>query len=128
MSAQRNIEATLHAFAIWTLSGALLIGLMMFTRMETAFAVRVITAPLIALIVSSAFFSKYEHARPLSVAIIFAGVVALLDAVILAGFIDRSPRLLLEPRATWLPYALILLTTWGSGAVMVVPRVPTSRV
>jgi hypothetical protein len=122
MFKERKLEAVLHGVAIWTLSGALLVGLMMFVSRDTAVAVRLITAPILALVVATAFFSKYEEAHPLMTATAFAGTVALLDAILLAGIVERSPVLFAQPLATWFVYVSIAITTWASGAVMVTPR------
>jgi hypothetical protein len=122
MSSERKLEAVLHGVAIWTLSGALLVGLMMFTTRETAVAVRLMSAPVLAVIVATAFFGKNDDAQPLPTALAFAGTVAALDAILLAGVVERSPVLFAQPLATWFVYASIALATWASGALMITPR------
>lgn len=124
---ERRIEAVLHAFAIWTLSAALLVGSMILLPNQTAVAIRLITAPLLGTIVASVFFNKYEDARPLGVAVTFAATVAVLDAIVLAAIVQRSFALFLQPLATWVPYALIFAATWASGAFMLQPPAPAPR-
>jgi hypothetical protein len=124
MKFEPQLEATLHAFAMWTVSAALLIGSMIIMPTETAVTIRLVTAPLLALIIATSYFSKPGFARPLPAALTFAAAVAALDAIVLGVIVERSARLFLEPRATWLPYLLILVTTWSTGAAMTSPRTP----
>jgi len=127
MSIERKTEAVLHAIAVWTLSSALLIGSMMFLPYDSAVAIRLITSPLVALIVSTAFFTKYEDAQPASVALLFASTMFILDAIVLAGVVQRSLRLFVQtPLASWVVYASVMVATWASGTAMVQPR-PTPR-
>ena len=125
MSHERSIESVLHAFAIWTLSSALLVGSLFIMPADTAVAIRLFTSPVLAVVVSTAFYGKYANTRPLGVALVFAATVAILDAAVLAAGIARSFSMFLEPLATWVPYALIFVSTWGSGALMTVHRTPS---
>jgi hypothetical protein len=124
---EHRVEAILHAIAIWTLSAALLVGSSFLLWAATAVTIRVATAPMIAAVVASVFFTKYDDARPLGVAITFTATVALLDAIVLAALIQRSAAIFVQPLATWVPYALIFATTWMSGALMAQPPAPASR-
>ena len=49
-------------------------------------------------------------------------VIAILDAVLIAGLAMRSVEMFLSVAGTWLPFALIFLATWATGEI--VARIP----
>lgn len=65
---------------------------------------------------------RYFQARgardPLPTALTFVGVVAILDAVVLAGIVHRSPDIFASLTTTWLPFALLFAATAVTGGVV----------
>ena len=61
--------------------------------------------------------------EPLPTAIAFTAIVVVLDAVVVAGLIQRDFGMFASVFGTWLPFALIFLATWATGAIMsMMPR------
>jgi hypothetical protein len=48
----------------------------------------------------------------------WAALVASLDIVVVAGFVERDSSMFESVIGTWLPFVLIFLTTWATGALM----------
>jgi len=52
---------------------------------------------------------------PLSTAVMFVAIVALLDLVVVAGGVQHSLAMFTSVVGTWLPFALIFGVTWATG-------------
>ena len=82
--------------------------------MEGALAVHAAAAPIIAGALA------YLHARccavttPLVTGLVFVGVPAVLDAALIAPFVERSWDMFRSPIGTWIPFALMFLASWGA--------------
>jgi len=49
---------------------------------------------------------------------VFALIVGLLDLIVVGGLLQQSLTLFISVSGTWLPLALVLVTTWTVGGVM----------
>jgi len=113
----------LPAFAVvaWGLCGATIgiaRGLM---PMESALVVHAVAAPLIAGSLAYVYSRHLAVTRPLVVGLAFVGIVILLDAGLVAPFIEKSWDMFRSPLGTWIPFALILLAAWGMAAWVMGP-------
>ncbi len=85
-------------------------------------AYALVVAPLIFALVARNYFHARGARAAMATAFAFAGIVALLDAVVVAGWIQRSPAMFGSVAGTWLPLLLIFAVTWASGeAVWMTP-------
>jgi hypothetical protein len=104
-----------HAFVGWALCGAIMgIGLAVTTE-NTAVILHLIGAPLIFALVSLIYFSKYNYTTPLATAAAFLAFVILMDIFVVALLINQSFEMFENPLGTWLPFALLFLSTFMTG-------------
>ncbi len=102
----------------WALCGAVMGGLMAVAPPWLALTLHAIAAPAIFAAVSSLYFRAPGARRPLPTALVFTALVAVLDAVVVAGLVLRSFAMFASIAGTWLPFLLILLSTWATGSIM----------
>jgi menaquinone-dependent protoporphyrinogen oxidase len=96
-----------------------------FAAVLHAFAAIAITAA-----VAGAYFTARGARQPVPVAFAFALAAIILDLVVATALRDYS--IFAHIGATWLPYVLIFLTTWATGAiVLMIPenekRLPAAK-
>jgi hypothetical protein len=90
-----------------------------------ALALHAVAAPLIFTGLAIGYFGARGSRDPLPTAIAFTAIVAVLDAVIVAGLVLRDFAMFTSLAGTWLPFGLILLATWITGlaiSMMPAPR------
>ena len=73
---------------------------------------------LIFAVVSTSYFRKPGASAPLPTAITFAVLVALLDLVIVASFVERSLAMFGSFTGSWFPFVLIFAGTWMTGKLL----------
>jgi hypothetical protein len=115
-----------HAVGGWA-ACAVVMGLLMWAvGVDAAIIVHAIAAPVIFGVVSYLYFSVPGTREPLMTALVFTATVTLLDAVVVAGAILRDFAMFTSIAGTWLPFALIFVVTWVTGAIlrMMPPRRP----
>src|SRR3954447_11939145 len=81
-------------------------------------AVHALAAPLLFAAIARTYFAAHGARDPLPVAVAFTAIVAALDLIIVAAWIQRSFAIFTSVAATWLPLGLIFLATWATGAIM----------
>jgi hypothetical protein len=72
----------------------------------------------IAWAVSLVYFRKFGYTTPLQTATVFVGLAILLDATLVAGLIEKSYEMFRSPPGTWLPFTMMFLTTYTTGAYL----------
>jgi menaquinone-dependent protoporphyrinogen oxidase len=107
-----------HGGAGWALCAVVLAGLSQVVASGLAIALHAVAAPLVFTGIAVHYFGARGARDPLPTALAFAGIVAVLDAGVIAGLIFRSPAMFRSFSATWLPPLLIFLATWLTGLVM----------
>ena len=106
------------AFIGWALCGATMgIGREV-TSLETALIVHAIAAPLIFGLISLIYFKKFNYTTPMQTAVLFTAFVILMDFFIVALLIEKSFEMFASPIGTWIPFALIFLSTYLVGLMM----------
>ncbi|MGD0613766.1 MAG: hypothetical protein ABSB41_19900 [Anaerolineales bacterium] len=103
------------AFAGWLLCDATMGVGMSFLPLGTALIVHAIAAPLFFTIISLVYFTKFHYTTPLQTASIFVGFVVLVDFFVVALLINKSMDMFTSPIGTWIPFALIFLSTYLTG-------------
>jgi len=107
-----------HGIAGWAACGVVMGGLLAVTRVGVAIAIHAVAAPLIFAVVAWHYFRARGARDPLPTAASFTGVVMLLDFLVVAGLIERSFAMFASIAGSWLPFALIFLSSWLVGGIM----------
>jgi len=87
----------------------------MVTSLENTLIAHAIGAPIIAVVVSSIYYKKFNYTTPLQTAIVFVSVVIAMDVFIVALLIERSFEMFTSPIGTWIPISSIFLATYITG-------------
>lgn len=112
-----------HGLVGWALCGLTMVGLLLKTTLTAALVIHALAVPLVFTAVAMHYFRARGAREPFIVALSFAGIVALLDLVIVAGVVQRSWALFGSTLGLWLPLALIVLTAWAIGELLLtMPR------
>jgi hypothetical protein len=90
----------------------------MVTSMENTLIAHAIGAPIIAIVVSSIYYKKFNYTTPLQTAIVFASVVIAMDVFVVALLIEKSFEMFTSPIGTWIPISSIFLATYLTGLFM----------
>jgi hypothetical protein len=105
----------LYALAGWLSCFAVMgIGRAVFP-MRTALIVHAAAAPVLFGVLSLIYFRKNPASGPLATACRFTGFIVLMDFFVVALVINRSLAMFASVIGTWLPFALIFLSTWAVG-------------
>ena len=119
-----------HGVAGWA-ACALTMGLLRATSLlGIALVLHALAAPLIFVVVSRHYFQQPGAREPRPTAFAFVAVVALLDLVLVAGFVHHGLVMFRSILGSWLPFLLIFVATWTTGEVMSMqpwPRAPGSK-
>jgi hypothetical protein len=114
----KQLIILIFAFIGWMLCGAIMWIGMAVTSIETTLIFHLIGAPIVFGILALVYHRQLGHIRPLYGAIIFTGVVIVMDAGLVALFIEKSFDMFRNPIGTWIPFALIFLSTYIVGKAM----------
>ena len=115
MSIKKILIILVHAFTGWALCAATM-GIGMVTMsLDTAIIVHAIGAPIFFAIVSLIYFRKFHYTSPLQTAVIFVGFVIAVDFFVVAFIISRSLEMFASLLGTWIPFALIFISTYLTG-------------
>ena len=106
------------AAAGWAVCALVMGGLLAIAPMWLALTLHAIAAPVVFAPLSYLYFRAPGAREPLETALAFTVVIAILDAVLIAGFAMRSVEMFLSVAGTWLPFALIFLSTWATGEIV----------
>ena len=115
MTIQKTVVVLLHAFVGWALCAATMGIGMALTSLETTLIVHAIGAPVFFFMVSLVYYKKFNYTTPLQTAVIFTAFVILVDFFLVAMVINRSFEMFTSLLGTWIPFALIFLSTLLTG-------------
>ncbi|HDZ27303.1 hypothetical protein LCGC14_0418270 [marine sediment metagenome] len=105
----------IYAFMGWTLCGVVMFIGTAVTTEFIALIIHAVAAPIIFAVVSSFYFKKYDLTTPLETAALFVGFFVLLDLVVVAHLINKSLAMFGNVLETWIPFALIFISTYYTG-------------
>ena len=115
MNAQKTVVILAHAFIGWMLCAATIgIGMSM-TSLKTALIIHAIAAPIFFAAISWFYFRKFNYTSPLQTALIFITFVIGMDLFVVAMFINHSFEMFTSLLGTWIPFALIFVSTYLTG-------------
>jgi len=102
----------------WALCGAIMFIGMAVTNMQTTLIAHAVGAPVIFAVISWLYYTRFGYTKPLTTAALFLGIVILLDVFPVATVINRSFEMFASVLGTWVPWALIFLSTYLTGRVV----------
>ena len=108
----------IHAFIVWVLCAATIAIGSSITSMGPILIIHAILAPTFAALGSLFYYKKFNHTSPLLTALIFLLLVMVLDAGLVAPVIERSFAMFMSILGTWIPFALIFLSTLSTGLIV----------
>ena len=82
-----------------------------------AIGIHLVAAPAIGAAATRLAWTEPRHPGPLATAATLAGTAALLDAVVVAPFVERSFATFASPAGTWLPLAAVFAASAAAGAL-----------
>jgi len=128
MNARKWVVILLHAFIDWALCAATMGIGMAVTTSQAILVIHAILAPIFFGLVAWVYFTRFHYTKPLSTAAIFTAFVMLMDFFVVALLILHSLAMFASLLGTWIPFALIFLSTLLTGLVVTrrIPRQATS--
>ena len=110
--------ALAHALVGWGLCGATMGISLANTTAERALIIHAVAAPIIFGLVSVVYFATFGYTGALATAASFVVIVIVLDVVVVALLIQREFSMFRNVLGTWLPFALIFMSTYVVGRLM----------
>ena len=104
-----------HALVGWVLCAATMGIGMKLTSMQNILIIHAVGAPIYFALVSLVYFTRFNYTRPLATALIFTGFVMIVDFLLVALVINRSLAMFASLLGTWIPFALIFVSTYLTG-------------
>lgn len=111
-------RAAAHGVAGWALCAGVMGGLLQIAPLGVAIAAHDVLAPLIFVMLAVHYFRARGAREPLPIALAWTTIVAVLDAVVVAGAVLRDFAMFRSFVGTWLPLGLIFVATWVTGLLM----------
>ena len=115
MTTRKTIIVMIHAFVGWMLCAATMGIGMAATTLDAALIIHAIAAPVFFAGISLIFFRRFNYTTPLLTAGIFTIFVIAVDFFVIAMLINRSFAMFASVLGTWIPFALIFVSTWITG-------------
>jgi hypothetical protein len=116
MTTRQILILLAHAFVGWAFcTASMLIG-MATMSIDSALIVHAVAAPIIFTIISLIYFNRFNYTSPLSTALVFVSFVIVVDFFLIALIINRSLEMFASPLGTWIPFALIFISTYLTGS------------
>jgi hypothetical protein len=83
--------------------------------MQATLIAHAVGAPVIFTAMSWAYHTRFGYTKPLTTAAVFLGIVVFLDIFPVATVINRSFEMFASLLGTWIPWALIFVSTYLAG-------------
>jgi hypothetical protein len=127
LNARQVLIILVHAFVGWALCFATIGIGRAITTMEATLIVHAIGAPLFFFAISLVYFTKFDFTAPFHTALIFVGFVIFMDFFLVALVINQSLEMFTSLIGTWVPFALIFLSTYLTGLAVTHPEQTKAR-
>jgi predicted small secreted protein len=85
------------------------------TSIQNALIALALGSPVIFSVISLNYYRKFNYTTPLMTAIMFVGFIILMDVFVVALLIEKSFAMFSSILGTWIPFALIFLSTYVAG-------------
>jgi hypothetical protein len=107
-----------HAFVGWALCFATIAIGRATTTMDVTLIIHAIFTPIFFCLVSLFYFARSSYTSPFVTALTFVGFVIFIDFFSVALVINQSLEMFASLIGTWIPFALIFVTTYLTGWVV----------
>lgn len=115
---KNKIIILIHALAGWLLCG-IVIGIgRNVAPMETTLIIHAFLVPIIFTIISSIYFTKFNHYSPIKTAFVFLVFTILMDFFVVALLIEKSMSMFSSMLGTWIPFLSIFIASYLSGIII----------
>jgi hypothetical protein len=111
----RNAAFVGHAVVGWAICGSTIAVGRKVLSMPHTLLIHAIVAPLVFALLSMHFFRRYPTASPIGTSLGFVGIVAGLDAFVVAPLIEHSYAMFTSALGTWIPFTSIWLSSFLVG-------------
>ena len=118
LTTSRILIILAHALVGWALCAATMGIGMAVTTLQTALIVHAIGAPIFFFGVSLLYFSRFHYTTPVPTALIFVGLVMVVDFLLVGLVINKSLDMFTSALGTWIPFVLIFISTLLTGRVV----------
>jgi hypothetical protein len=115
MKPRHTLILLTHALAGWALCAASIGIGMATTSVTNALIIHAMAAPIVFAMVTLVYYKKFRFTSPLQTALVFIGFVIAVDFFVVALLINRSLDMFTDPLGTWIPFALIFISTYLTG-------------
>jgi hypothetical protein len=115
---KKIIIVLIHAFIVWVLCGATIGIGRSITTMELTLIIHAIGAPIFAASISLIYYKKFNYSSPVQTAFIFLFFIIAMDAGVVAPVFEKSYEMFKSVLGTWIPFALIFLSTYVTGLIL----------
>ncbi len=112
---KKVVVILIHALIGWALCGAIIGVGFSLTSEQNTLVIHAIGAPIIFVAISSVYFKYFSYTTPLQTGLIFLLAAIFLDFFVVALFIEKSFEMFASILGTWIPWALIFLSTFFTG-------------
>lgn len=112
---KKTLIVLAHAFVGWLLCDLTMVVGMAVTSLDVALVAHLIGAPIYFTAVSWHYFTRYGFTTPLQTAATFISFVVLVDFLLVAMVIEGSFEMFTSPIGTWIPFLLIVTSTYVTG-------------
>ena len=119
MSPKKIAIILAHAFVGWVLCAAIMGISIVVTSLNNALTIHVIAAPIFFVVISWFYFRKFNFTTPLQTATIFIVFVIAMDFFLVAMLINQSFEMFTSLLGTWIPFALIFVSTYLTGTFVI---------
>jgi hypothetical protein len=117
MKTSNWIILLVHPLIGWAICGAIMgIGRSV-TTLDITLTIHAIATPIVFALISWVYFTRFGFTPPLLTALIFVDVVIALDAFLVAPVFEQSYTMFTSFLGTWVPFALVFLSTFLTGLV-----------
>jgi menaquinone-dependent protoporphyrinogen oxidase len=117
------VRLVAHASVGWAACAALMGALLHMASVGVALGLHAVAPPAVFVVVAQHYFRPRGAHSAMSTAFAFVAIVALLDLIIVAGFVQRNLAMFGSVIGTWVPFALVFAVTWLTGELRwMVPR------
>jgi hypothetical protein len=119
LNPKKIIIVLIHAFIVWVLCGSIMgrIG-PSFTTMQVTLILHALLSPIFAALVSIVYFKKFNYTTPIQTASIFVLFAIVMDAGLIAPVFEKSYDMFKSVLGTWIPFALMFLSTYITGLII----------
>jgi hypothetical protein len=115
MNSRKVFTILVHAFVGWALCGATMGIGMATTSIQNTLIAHAIGAPIYFAIVSLIYFKRFNYTTPTQTAFIFTGFVITVDFFVVSLLIYGNLEMFTSLMGTWIPFALIFISTYLTG-------------